>query len=462
MNRRQFLAISAAGALAMTSGCVTTGTRRIPANSKLNHACIGVGGMMGGGDLGNFKSHPRAQIVAICDVDRNHLENAARILPDARKYTDWREMLAKEGDKIDSVNATVPDHMHALIAMSAIRAGKHVYCQKPLCHDVAECRALATAARRAGVVTQLGTQHASGIGDRTAVQFLREQAVGKVRKVILCSNRPGAEQYRLLGPRPPKGEKAPERLAWDLWLGTALERPYAPGIYHPVNWRSWQDFGTGWSGDIGCHIFDAVWKGLGLTAPLSVVAEVQESWKNSPERRADTWPQANHITWVFPGNEKSDGKDFTVEWFDGDIYPPEDAQAFAKDAGFQSYPGEAAMVIGTEGALLLPHTSGAILLPKDKFKDRKRPDLKDRKRPDLKGRNHYHHFIDACLGGEMTESNFVKTGPMAESIILGTVAIRVPGKVLKWDGAGMKVTNSGEANKLLRRRYRKGWEVKGI
>lgn len=453
-DRRQFLTLAAAGSFGLAAGCATAPRRIVSLNSKLQHACIGVGGMMGGGDLNSFKSHPKAQIVAICDVDRNHLESAAKILPDARKYTDWREMLAKEGDRIDSVNVTVPDHMHALIAMSAVRAGKHVYCQKPLCHDVAECRALAAAARKAGVVTQLGTQHASGIGDRTAVQFLREQAVGKVKKVILCSNRPGAEQYRLPGPRPPKGEKPPETLAWDLWLGTAPERPYAPGIYHPVNWRSWQDFGTGWSGDIGCHIFDAVWKGLDLKAPLSVVAEVQDSWKNSPGRRADTWPQSNHITWVFPGNEKSDGKDFAVEWFDGDMYPPEDAQAFARDAGFQKYPGEAAMVIGAEGALLLPHSSGTILLPKDKYKEHQRPALQ--------GRNHYHHFIDACLGGEMTESPFVRSGPMAEAIILGTVAIRVPGTVLKWDAARMQVTNSSEATKLLKRTYRKGWEIKGV
>lgn len=450
LNRRQFLALSAAaGALSLSPGCVTTGPVRTAANSRLNHACIGVGGMMGGGDLSSFKSHDKAQIVAICDVDRNHLEHAARIVPDARKYTDWRELLAAEGDKIDSVNVTVPDHMHAMIAMAAIRAGKHVYCQKPLCHDVAECRALAKAAKKAGVVTQLGTQFAAGKGDRTAVQFLRGGAIGKVKRVILCSNRPGAEDYRLVGPRPARGETPPANLAWDLWLGTAPVRPYAHGIYHPVQWRSWQDFGTGWSGDIGCHIFDAVWKGLRLTAPMSVVAEVQDSWKNSPERRADTWPQSNHITWVFPGNETTEGRELTVEWFDGDMYPPEEAQALARDAGFEKYPGEAALVIGTDGALLLPHQSGPILLPKERFRGYPRPDLP--------GRDHHHSFIDGCLGGEMTDSHFEQSGPMAEAIILGTVAIRTPGAALQWDAARMRVANSADAQKLLRRTYRKGW-----
>ena len=410
--------------------------------------------MMGGGDLHCFKSHPRLQIVAICDVDAKHLARAASILPDARKYSDWRELLAKEGARIDSVNVTVPDHMHAAIAMSAIRAGKHVYCQKPLAHDVAECRALAAAAKKAGVVTQLGTQHASGMGDRMAVQFIRDGAVGKIKNVILCANRPGAEAYRLVGPRPAAVEVPPPALEWNLWLGTAPERAFAPGIYHPTQWRSWQDFGTGWSGDIGCHIFDAVWRGLRLTAPISVVAEVQESWRNSPERRADTWPQTNHITWVFPGNAMTEGRELTVEWFDGEAFPPEDAQEIVKAAGFEKYPGEAALLIGTEGAILLPHTSGPLLLPKDKFKDYPRPNLPRR--------DHYHHFVGACLGGEMTESHFMQSGPMAEAIILGTVAIRNPGTVLKWNADNLTIRGVPEADWLLRRQYRTGWEVAGL
>jgi predicted dehydrogenase len=373
-------------------------------------------------------------------------------VPDARRYTDWREMFAKEGDKIDSVNATVPDHMHALISLSAIKAGKHVYCQKPLCHDVAECRVLAQAAKRSGLVTQLGTQHASGAGDRLGVQLLREGAVGTIQRIILCSNRPGAiDAYRLVGPRPAKGEQPPAHMAWDLWLGNAPTREFSPSIYHPSKWRAWQDFGTGWSGDIGCHIFDAVWKGLDLHAPLSVTAEVQESWKNDKARRADVWPQSDHITWVFPGNEKSGGKDFTVEWFDGLIYPPADVQALAKAAGFNEYPAESAMVIGSDGAMLLPHTSGPVLLPKEKFAGRPKPKFGPR--------NHYHHFLDAILGGEMCESHFVQTGPMAEAILLGTVAIRVPNTVLQWDARRLRIPNSAEADRLLRRDYRKGWEL---
>ncbi len=448
--RRTFLRTAAAGLavplLAPGLGRAATTAK----NGKLQHACIGVGGMMGKGDLSNFLAHAGTEVVAICDVDTNHLAAAKQLAPQARTYSDWRELIAKEGDRIDSINAAVPDHMHASIAMTALNAGKHVYCQKPLCHDVAEVRALTEAAVRSGLVTQLGTQHASGIGDRTAVHYLRSGVIGKIKHVYLCSNRPGAEQYRLTGPRP-AAQEAPATLDWDKWLGTAPVRGFSPNVYHPVNWRSWLDFGTGWSGDIGCHIFDSAWRALGLKAPKSVIAKVQESWKNSPERRADTWPQANHITWVFPGNAMTTGDELVVEWFDGDMFPPEEIRKIHEGA---NYPGEAAMFIGTEGSLLLPHTSGPLLYPRDKYKALARPKLE--------GLNHYHVFADACLGKTKTESNFGQSGPMTEAILLGTVAIRMPDTLLEWDAVGMKIPNHPDAERFLRRTYREGWAVKGL
>ena len=407
---------------------------------------------MGGHDLQNFMQHPNVQIVAICDVDANNLQKAAEALPDARTYTDWRELLKKEGDKIDSVNVTVPDHNHFAIAYRAIQEGKHVYCQKPMCHDVAEVRALTEAAVKAGVITQLGTQVASSIGDRTAVQWIKDGAIGKVKQAYLCSNRPAAiETYRLVGPRPPQGQEAPSHLNWDLWIGTAPTRPYAPGIYHPAKWRAWQDFGTGWSGDIGCHIFDAVWKGLGLKPPKSVVAKVQKSWQESSERNVDTWPQGDHITWLFPGNDLTESDVMPLEWFDGEFYPPQEVQGLLQG---KAYPAESAMLIGTEGALLIPHGGMPVLLPESKFKDYKTPEMEER--------NHYHHFVDACLGGEKTESHFAQSGPMTEAIILGTVALRVPDKTLEWDAVNMKFPNHPDANQYLRREYRKGWRVGGF
>lgn len=406
---------------------------------------------MGWGDLQNFLQHPKVDIAALCDVDATNLDKASKAAPRARLYADWRELLQKEGDQIDSVNVAVPDHMHFAIAYSAIQKGKHVYCQKPLCHDVAEVRVLTEAAVRRGVITQLGTQVASTIHERTAVRWLREDRIGKITHAYLCSNRPGAvEAYRLKGPRPAGGQAPPPTLHWDLWLGTAPVRPFVPDIYHPTKWRAWQDFGTGWSGDIGSHIFDPVWKGLGLDAPLSVSAEAQESWLKSPERRSDTWPQGDHITWTFPGNDKIEGRELVLEWFDGAYLPPDHIRKLVS-RNLKDYPPECSMLIGTEGSLLIPHGYPPQLFPEGKFKD-VRP-------PEFPPRNHYHHFVDACLGGEKTESHFAQTGPMSEAILLGTVAIRVPGQDLNWDTNTLKVTNNREANRFLQRTYREGWHI---
>ena len=446
-SRRKFLQTAATAAIAaplLLESCAP--------KTKLRHACIGVGGMMGLNDLQNFVSHPDVQVVAICDVDENFLKKALELVPNAKTYSDWRELLKNEAENIDSVNVTVPDHNHFAIAYTAIEMGKHVYCQKPMCHDVTEVRLLTEASVKYNVKTQLGTQHASSQNDRRAVQLIKEGAIGKVKHVYLCSNRPGAvENYRPVGPRPSEGEEAPASLNWDVWIGTAPMRQYVPKIYHPSLWRGWLDFGTGWSGDIGCHIFDAVWKGLSLTPPKSVIAEVQKSWQESPERRADNWPQGNHITWMFPGNELTESNELPIEWFDGEFYPPQEVQdLFHGD----TYPPESAMLVGTEGALLVAHGNDLVLLPHDKFKDHKIPNFKER--------NHYHHFAEACLGSAKNESHFAQTGPMTEAILLGTVAIRVPDVLLEWDSVNLKITNYPDANNFLRRNYREGWQVAGL
>ncbi|MFO7826352.1 MAG: Gfo/Idh/MocA family oxidoreductase [Cyclobacterium sp.] len=450
VSRRKFLITTATAALAqplLLSHASLGKSKRIP----LRHVCIGVGGM-GWHDLNRFKAHPEVEIVAICDVDENHLNRAAEAVPNAKKYTDWRELLEVEAGNFDSINVSVPDHNHFAIAYQSIQLGKHVYCQKPMCHDVAEIRTLTAAAEEAGIVSQLGTQHASGKGDRTAVQWIKEGHIGKIKQVYLCSNRPGAtEAYRFEGPRPDRGENPPAHVHWDLFIGTAPMRPYAPTIYHPSKWRAWQDFGTGWSGDIGCHILDAVWKGLELKAPKSVVAKVQDSWENSPARRADTWPQSNHITWVFPGNKMTAAGELKVEWFDGEFYPPEEVRALFS---VEDYPAESAMLIGTEGALLIPHTQMPVLLPEAQFAHVAPPKLEER--------DHYHHFVDACLGKTNTESHFAISGPMSETVILGTVAIRQPNEVLNWDASNMKILNQDAANQYLSRDYRKGWQVNGF
>ena len=446
-TRRTFLKAAAAA-----PALVAQGARAGNANSKLQHACIGVGGM-GKHDLRQFMNHPKVEVVALCDADAYILADAAAKVPAARTYADWRELLVGEAERVDSVNVCVPDHNHAIITVGALGAGKHVYCQKPLCHDVAECRTVARRTRSAGKITQLGTQDASGIGDRMAVQLIKQGAIGKIKRVVLFANRPKAiERYRLKGPRPATGTPPPAHLSWDLWIGTAPDRQYTENIYHQTRWRAWQDFGTGWSGDMGCHLFDAVWKSLDLKAPRTVKAEVQGSWKVDAARRRDNWPQSDHITWVFGGNDLTAEDHLVLEWFDGWFYPPPAVQAIHTLGDF--YPGEGAMFIGTEGNLLLPAAKTPLLYPVKKFKDHRLPEPPPR--------NHYHHFVDACLGGEMCESHFQQTGPMTEAILLGTVALRVPDTVLEWDAGRLKIPNHPQSEHLLLRSYRSGWEVPGL
>ena len=447
-SRRRFLQTSAGAALAAPLILPRRSFGASP-NSMLQHACIGVT-RMGGNDLKNFLQHEKVKIVAICDVDTAHLDKAAKLVPDARRYTDWRELLEAEGNRIDSVNVTTPDHMHFPIAYSAAKMGKHLYCQKPMCHDIAEVRLLAQTVQDSGVVSQLGTQHASKQGDRMTTQFLRDGIIGKAKAVHLCSNRAAVNRIYASPPVPP--EPAPENMKWDLWLGTAPERPFAPDVYHPAKWRAWQDFSTSWVADMGVHIFNATWRGLGLETPTSVAAEVDEDWKNSPEPRAQNWPVSERITWTFPGagNDLIDGDSLTVQWHDGAFLPPEDARALKPG----KYPDQTSLVIGTEGALLQQVGSGPVLLPREKFKEYPRPEFAPR--------DHYKHFIDACLGGESTESSLPQTRLINEAILLATLAIRYPDQELKWDAPAMKISNHSDAEQYLRRSYRKDWEIAGF
>jgi predicted dehydrogenase len=450
-TRRHFLHTAALALASRVRADEPASAPSAPApNSRLHHACIGVGGM-GRGDLQSILNDPRAQIVALCDIDARRLEEARKLVPDARVYRDYRELLAQEGDRIDSVNVSVPDHSHAAIAIPAMRAGKHVYCQKPLAHEVAEVRAMVDTARAKGVVTQLGTQHASGVGDRLAVEWIRSGVIGKVSKVYTGSNRPGSDAYRLPGPRPAKEDAVPDHVLWDLWLGTAPSRPYVHGVYHPFAWRTWIDFGTGWSGDIGCHVLDAVFKALDLAAPKRLRSTVQKSWAASPARRAEVWPQGNRIEWIFAGTERTAGPELSVEWFDGEFFPPTELTRLYPGTTF---PGEFALFQGEGGWLLLPHGSGPMLLPRERFSGVAKPAIPPR--------NHYSHFISGCLGAEKNESRFERVSAMAETVLLGTIAHRVPGEWLEWDSAQLRFPQSPAAQALVRRVYREGWAVEGL
>ena len=440
---------AAAGLLACPLARVS---RAAAPNSNVQHASIGVGGM-GWGDVNQIASHPKAEIVAICDVDTRRLAAAARKFPNARKYQHWRELLEKEGDKVDSVNVTTPDHMHAPITMTALAMGKHVYCQKPLTHNVFQARRIAEAAKKARVVSQMGIQLSSTIAARMSVKMLRDGAIGKVKEVFLWSNK-NASKYRPVGPRPKKTDPVPAELNWDAWCGTAPVRPYVRGVYHPTWWRGWQDFGCGWLGDMGCHIMDMPYRALGLGMPIAVHAQVEPKWRDDPARRVETFPTWQRVRYTFNGTDLTAGKTVDIIWSDGYKYPPAELQA--KFLEGRKYPAQGAMVIGERGVMLMPHGAGPRLYPVEK--------LKAVPRPKLKPWHHYHQFIDAILGknGGKTQASFDYAGPLSEMVLLGTVALRLPDQSLKWDAPNMKVTNVPEANRYVRLPCRKEWLVKGL
>ena len=231
-------------------------------NGKINHAVVGTDGQ-GWSDLSNISTHPNVNITAICDVDTSRMAKAAAKFPNARKYQDWRDLLESEGDRIDSVQVAIPDHMHASVSIAAMKKGKHVYCEKPLAHEISEARAMGAWAKKSGVVTQMGNQIQSSIEYRSAVILIQNGVIGKIKEVHAWAGAtfPGSG-------RPAGEDPVPKNLDWDKWLGVAPERPYKNGIYHPFNWRGWQDFGTGPIGDFMCHIMDSPFKALELTACL--------------------------------------------------------------------------------------------------------------------------------------------------------------------------------------------------
>lgn len=405
-------------------------------NGKLNHAVIGSDGQ-GWSDLNNISSHPNVHITAICDVDTSRMAKAAAKFPDARKYQDWRELLEAEGDKIDSVQVAIPDHMHASVSIAAMKKNKHVYCEKPLAHEIGEARAMGNWAKKSGIITQMGNQIQSSIEYRSAVVLLQNGVIGKIKEVHAWSGAsfPG-------NGRPDGADPIPKNLDWDKWVGVAPERPYKGGIYHPFNWRGWQDFGTGPIGDFMCHIMDSPFKALELTAPTSVVATgVPDRWANDEAIHSENWPEWATYEYVFPGTKWTTEKAIKVYWYDGGKKPPRKIAGFEKDE--RQLPGSGSLFIGETGNLLLPHVGGPQLVPYSKNKGLQRPKLN--------GKSHYHSFVDACLGKDVTTSNFGFAVPLTETTLLGNVANRFHGKKLEWNQEKMTISNNSEANSLVKR-----------
>jgi hypothetical protein len=410
---------------------------------RVRLASIGVGGM-GAADLAALSSHDKVDVVALCDVDSLRLAAAKEKHPMAATFTDYRKMLKEMHEQIDAVHVSTPDHTHASAAMTAMNQQKHVYCQKPLTHDVFEARQLSNAAKsNSKLVTQMGTQIHSHSAYRTAVALVQSGTIGKIKEVHSWSSK----TWGYDGPDPEESA-VPDHLDWNLWLGSAAERPYAEGHFHPSNWRRWYDFGCGTMGDMAIHILDPVFTAIKLGTPRKIVS-------SSPVPPLKSFGLKNQTTFSFgPSEFCADG--FVLTWSDGGLMPDTSQWPIRTDAEGKRIPlpGQGSMFVGEKGYMLLPHVGLPVLLPEEQF-------AKHEIQRAPNG-NHYHLFVDACLGGNPTTAHFGYAGPLTEAVLLGVLANRFPGQELIWDADNLLVTNFEDARKYLRRRYRTGFEVTGL
>jgi len=435
-SRRSFLKAAAAGTLA--APFFSPRIFAAPASERVLHASFGASGMARS-DLNTITSHPSVQLVAVADVEPSRADDLKKKWPELRVYSDWRQLLDKEKN-LNSANVSTPDHMHAPIAMSAMQRGINVYCQKPLTHDIYETRQLTEMARKKKLVSQMGIQIHSAAEYRLAVRLIQDGAIGKVKEVHTWSSKKWGDN----SPRPDRVDPIPAGFDWNLWLGVCAERPFiGNGYYHPANWRKRLDFGTGTFGDMGCHIYDPVFKALALTAPVSVRSE-------GAAPTAHSWATDAVIHYVFPGTPYTAEQTVNITWYDGDQRPSADVINLAGG----KIPDQGSVFLGTKGVMVLPHIAAPILLPKENFVDFKMPEVK--------GANHWHQFVEAVRGNGKTSANFDYAGPLTEAVLLGSVATRFPKTTLEWKAAALKFTNVNEANQYVRREYRKGWEVAGL
>jgi predicted dehydrogenase len=446
IDRRQFVRQSAAVAgtaatFLIVQPHVLGGPRQIPPSDKMNVAGIGIGGM-GAANLGNVESE---NIVALCDVDPNYASGTINRYPNAKVYVDYREMLDKQKD-IDGVVIATPDHTHAVISMAAIRSGKHVYCQKPLTHDVYEARMLAQAAKEAKVATQMGIQGHSMEGLRLACEWIWAGLIGEVREVdAWCdlSYYPWghAGWSSSWSERPKETQPLPANMNWDLWIGPAPMRPYHRA-YHPATWRCWWDFGSGMMGDRGAHTLDPVCSALKLCPPTSVDAT---SCGNTPE----VHPLSAIVTYQFPA--RGELPPLKLTWYEG----TRPARPADLEDG-RKMPGEGGVLYkGTQGTIMAGvYGDSPRIIPEAKMKEAKLP---ERTLPRVKS-SHEQDWVRACKTGEPAGADFSYSGPLTEICLLGNIAKRVDARII-WDAENLKITNLPDANQYVRTQYRQGWEL---
>lgn len=488
ISRRQALAVSAASLGYLYTSPAFSAARIADANGRLRVAGIGVGGK-GSSDINDAGS--LMEVVALCDVDAAYLAAKAEKWPHAKTFTDFRKLFDDSATlkHIDAVTVSTPDHNHALASLLAIRNKKHVYCQKPLTHDVFEAHLMRTDAKKYGVCTQMGNQGTAANGLRRAVEMIRAGEIGEVREAHVWTNRPIWPQAPGTTKRP-KEDPVPEWLNWEAWLGTAPERPYSGpqdqkkrrGPYHDFNWRGWWDFGTGAVGDMACHTGNMAFMALKLRHPTRVSAEAGDV---NPE----TCPSYVHGQVEFPSRGSSPA--CTLHWYEGKkggkhVLPPPELVKGQKERGEKEYavyfkddvwnfynPNErdpkkrvkvvssGSFLLGEKAVLFSPDDYGAdaYIVTEDGVK---RLTGDPEKLPKNGGGDfgQKKEWVEAIKAGkpELALSNFDYAGLLTSAFLLVNVAVRT-GKPFAWDGEACKAADLPEAEKYIRREYRKGWDL---
>jgi len=450
-SRRRFLQGTLCATGAALFGVPAVVSARSP-NGKMNVACIAAGGR-GGSHVGESKKMADlVELVALCDVNSQALDRAGVQFPQARKYKDFRELLAKMDD-IDAVFIATTEHTHAFAIVPALRARKHVYCEKPITRDVFECRVVMEEARKADVTTQMGTQIHSTPNYHRVVELIQSGAIGQVKEVHTWVSRSWGMQSRAaaeangdlfvksglldyIDTMPTAGMPVPPFLDWDLWIGPAPMRPFHDIYFPGPRWYRYWSFANGTMSDLGSHANDLPFWALKLDHPLTVEghgppphpeiapANMRATWTYGP--RGDLAPVTHH--W-YQGTEKpkiwTEGK--IPQWKDGSLF------------------------IGERGMMLANYGSQLIMLD-DKVQEFKRPPktIED-------GPSHQRQFIECARAGKKAPCDFSYSGLLTVANHLGGVAYRV-GKKLKWDHVAGKTDNEA-ANKLLAREYRSGWKL---
>ncbi len=436
-SRRQFLrtiiAASAAPAFLRAQG----------ANNKLDVAIIGCGGR-GGANLGAIAGAGE-NIVALCDVNGGNLAAAAKRFPGAKTFTDYRKLYDTLTD-FDAVAVSTAEHTHAFATLPALRMKKHVYCEKPLTHNVWECRKIREATREAKVATQMGTQIHAEANYRRVVELIQAGAIGPVTECHVWVSRAwgwqSAEAAKRNGDivfvteRPAENQPVPPDFDWDLFLGPAAERPFNQVYIPGPKWYRWWDFGSGTMSDLGSHWNDLPFWALNLDAPLSVEASPGPA---SPELA----PASMSATYEYGPRGTIPGCKLT--WHQGESKP-----ALWTEKQIPQW-GDGCLFIGDKGMLLSDYNKH-VLLPEDQFKDFHRPEPTI---PESLG--HHAEWLHACKTGSPTTCNFEYSGALTEANHLGNVAYRV-GKKISWDAAKLECPGTPEANQFIKRAYRKGWD----